>query len=456
MALITAENSTGESVSRQDAPISEVPATYYSQLKKHNRFNDSYADLHTRPFPVSETPLRVSHLSFLHEGSNSYQHEFEHLKQLCQRYSINPPQQGDSCFYQSFGEFEVRWERHTEFSSYSFTIYGEDSQLFQHPPVALLPADWLQNIPGAVVAAVHIEMLDSEEQVPDRETLRQYFEGQRLIGSELRNGAATVWSALRLHSDNFNRILLLNNGLNECQSGRVLRALLELEDYRNMMLLAFPTAQEISAQVSKMESQLARLVRQISGARVAEEEKHQLSELSAMAAAIAELIAQSRFRFDAGKAYYQMVQSRLEELEEREINELQTMAAFIDRRLSPALRTVEAAKRRLDDLAGRVDRASDFLRTRIDMAIESQNQALLKSMDRRAQMQFSLQQTVEGLSVVVITYYVLALCGYLLDAADTFSLGFSSERTIAIMLPVVLFSVWLLSRRLRKRIKRLQ
>ncbi|GGK59033.1 DUF3422 family protein [Amphritea balenae] len=442
--------------------IEQVPLVsngHYSQLRKHERFSESYADLHTRPFPIGDTPLRVSHIAFFHSneavtdsdvsGSDA---ELIHLQALCKRYSVNPPKLGESCFYQNFGEFEVRWERHTEFSSYSFMVYGVDSSPFAHPPISLIPSDWLQQVPGEVISAVHIDAMESGT-LPDRETLRQYFEGQRLLASELRDGAATIWSALRLHTDGFNRILLLNNSMNECQSGRVVRALLELEAYRNMMLLAFPEAQRVSAQVSDMEAQLARLVRQISGRRDSAEEQQQLAELSDMAAAIAELIAASRYRFDAGRAYYQMVQSRLDELEEREINELQTLSAFIDRRLSPALRTVDAAKRRLDDLAGRVDRATDFLRTRIDMAIEAQNQALLQSMDRRAQMQFSLQQTVEGLSVVVITYYVLALCGYLLDAADTFNLGFSSARTIAIMLPVVLLSVWILSRRLRKRIK---
>ena len=436
--------------------IDNKNSAHYSQLRKHPLFRDNYADLHTRPFQVADRPLRVSHLSLSHDDDSTYQEELEHLRLLCQRYSVNPPVEGDSCFYQSFGEFEVRWERHTEFSTYSFTIYGEDSQPFCHPPVALLPPDWLKQVPGEVISAVHIEVLDNHSgtKIPDKESLRQHFEGQRLIGSELRNGAATIWSALRLHSDGFNRILLLNNDLNACQTGRVLRALLELEAYRNMMLLAFPEAQDVSARVSQMETQLARLVRQISGQRIVEDEQRQLAELSDLAAAIAELIANSRYRFDAGRAYYQMVQSRLQELEEQEINGLQTLSAFVDRRLSPALRTVEAAKRRLDDLAGRVDRASEFLRTRVDMAIEAQNQALLKSMDRRAQMQFSLQQTVEGLSVVVITYYILALCGYLLKAADSFDLGVSPERTIALMLPVVLLMVWMLTRRLHKRIKR--
>ncbi|MDO6564387.1 DUF3422 domain-containing protein [Amphritea sp. 1_MG-2023] len=426
---------------------------HYSQVNTHSRFSDNYSDLHTRPFPILATPLRVSQISVLHEGRDNYQHELTHLNNLCLRYNINPPQQADVCFYQNFGEFEVRWERHTEFSSYAFIVFGQDSQPFEHPPIALLPADWVQNIPGKVIAAIHIEALDANKVVFERESMRQYFEGQRLIASALRHGAATIWSALRIHTDNFNRILLVNNNLNECQSGRVLRALLELEAYRNMMLLAFPLAQEVSVEVSRMESQLALLIRQISGVRIPQEEQKQLSELSDMAAAIAELIAISRYRFDAGKAYYQMVQSRLEELEEEEMNELQTMAAFIDRRLSPAVRTVEAAKRRLDDLAGRVDRASDFLRTRINMAIETQNQALLQSMDRRAQLQFRLQQTVEGLSVIVITYYTLALLGYILNAADSFQWKRDIDKIKAFSLPVVLFAVWLFIHRIKHKLK---
>ncbi len=43
------------------------------------------------------------------------------------------------------------------------------------------------------------------------------------------------------------------------------------------------------------------------------------------------------------------------------------------------------------------------------MALEAQNQTLLASMDRRARLQLRLQQTVEGLSVAAICYYVVGL-----------------------------------------------
>jgi len=440
----------------QEAQAVNKSQRSYSHLTKHSQFIESYEDLHARPFFVSTTPLSISHLAYLHQGEVDHIQELQHLRSLCALFDISPPAADELCFYQNFGDFEVRWERHTEFSSYTFLIHDQDAKPFEKLAISLLPENWLNNIAGEVIAAVHIEMLNTNEEALDREKLRPYFEGQRLIGSNLRNNDGTLWSAFRLHDDNFNRILVFNNHLNECQSGRILRALLELETYRNMTLLAFPLAQKISSRVSEMEIELAQLIRELESARGTVDEKSQLDKMSNLAAEIAELIAFSRYRLDASCAYYQMVQSRLAELEESEIDKLQTMAVFIDRRLSPAHRTVQAAKRRLDDLAQRVDRASDFLRTRINMVIEAQNQALLKSMDRRAQMQFSLQQTVEGLSVVVISYYILSLCRYLLAASNSFNIRLDPDRVVAALMPVVLISVWALSRRLKKRLKNLE
>ncbi|WP_462157420.1 DUF3422 family protein [Pseudoalteromonas sp. GB56] len=429
---------------------------HYTQVNKHARFEYHYAELHARPFSRSKVPLRISQLCFLHDEHSCAARELTHLARICERYGINPPKAGASCFYQRLGDFEIRYERHTEFSSYSFILHDVEAQPFAHPPIALVPADWLQQISGQVISAVHIEALAEGAINLERENLRQCFEGHRLIGSQLHQGEASVYTALRLHSDEFNRILVVNKSLNDCQSGRVLRALLEVEAYRNMTLLAFPLAQEVSAKVSDMESKLADLLKSQHDVRTGEQDKHLLSQLSHMAGEVARLIADSRYRFDAATAYYQMVISRLNELEEQEINDLQTLCAFIERRLSPANRTVIAAQRRLDDLASRVDRASEFLRTRVDMAIEVQNQALLKSMERRARLQFNLQQTVEGLSVVVMTYYVLQLSEYVLQAANDLGTSVNKTLIIVLLMPIIFTLTWLLNRRIRKKFNRMK
>ena len=121
------------------------------------------------------------------------------------------------------------------------------------------------------------------------------------------------------------------------------------------------------------------------------------------------------------------------------------------RRYQPAMRTVNATQTRLSALSERAMRTGDLLRTRVDVERSAQNQALLESMDKRAALQLRLQHTVEGLSVVAISYYAVSLAGYLLyplTAATGISKGML---TAAITLPVVAL-VWLLVRRIRRRI----
>jgi uncharacterized membrane-anchored protein len=89
------------------------------------------------------------------------------------------------------------------------------------------------------------------------------------------------------------------------------------------------------------------------------------------------------------------------------------------------------------------------LRTRVDVERSAQNQKLLESMDRRADLALRLQHTVEGLSVVAISYYAVSLVAYL-AAPFGKGLGMSKEAlTAALVLPVV-GAVWFMVRRIRK------
>ena len=99
----------------------------------------------------------------------------------------------------------------------------------------------------------------------------------------------------------------------------------------------------------------------------------------------------------------------------------------------------------------RAARAGELLRTRVDVQRKGQNQALLERMDRRADLQLRLQHTVEGLSVVAISYYAVGLLGYavypLAEAA-----GVERSIVIATLTPVVILAVWLAMRRVRARL----
>jgi uncharacterized membrane-anchored protein len=86
----------------------------------------------------------------------------------------------------------------------------------------------------------------------------------------------------------------------------------------------------------------------------------------------------------------------------------------------------------------------------VDIALEEKNRDLLKSMNRRAKLQLHLQETVEGLSVVAISYYLLGLVGYIAKGAKAAGLHIDSDLAGLVGLPIVLGAVWLGLKRVRK------
>ena len=104
-------------------------------------------------------------------------------------------------------------------------------------------------------------------------------------------------------------------------------------------------------------------------------------------------------------------------------------------------------------MSSRSIRAANLLRTRVDVERSAQNQALLESMDRRSDLQLRLQRTVEGLSVVAISYYAVSLVGYLLYPV-TEATGISKGMLTALATLPVVALVWMLVRRLRASVEK--
>jgi len=122
----------------------------------------------------------------------------------------------------------------------------------------------------------------------------------------------------------------------------------------------------------------------------------------------------------------------------------------MERRLAPAMETCETAAQRQERLMARLQRSTALLRTRVEVVHEAQNRALLASMDRRAELQLRLQETVEGLSVGVLTYYAVGLLGYLFKAGKATGLHLDVELLTGLAIPLVALLVWLGMRRVKK------
>ncbi|WP_339941395.1 DUF3422 family protein [Undibacterium luofuense] len=117
---------------------------------------------------------------------------------------------------------------------------------------------------------------------------------------------------------------------------------------------------------------------------------------------------------------------------------LQTFREFNERRLSPAMATCRTTSARLEAILDRVGRTTMLLSTRVNVTREKQNQQVLKSMDRRATMQLRLQQTVEGLSVAAISYYIVGLVGYAAKGIKASGRDINLDLVTAWSIPVVI------------------
>jgi uncharacterized membrane-anchored protein len=242
--------------------------------------------------------------------------------------------------------------------------------------------------------------------------------------------------------------------LTPLQAGRLVQRVLEVETYRLMALLALPVAREITPEVRTMERELARITEELTRAEEETDQHLLLNELSNLAARVERHRSDTTYRFAATNAYYDLVAERIRELGEEKIPGLQSVRVFIERRLAPGIRTCNAVRDRLEGLSGRISQASELLRARVELSIQGQNRELLTSMNRRSEVQLRLQQAVEGLSVVAMTYYLMGLLGYLYEGLAWTGLPLDKKIGFAIAVPVVMLAVWKVIHGVRRRIER--
>ncbi len=420
-----------------------------------------HEEIHARFYQALHPPVRLSWLALLSPNATLAQ-EREQVAALCRHFGESPELPEENFVCRNLGAIRLRWERHGEFSSWTFFIDEERAgvgHLFADPPIQRLPTEWLRQLPGEVIAAIHLEMLAREEVEPSLEELGQWFDNSSLVGSEIAGGDARAWGDFRIHEDGFSRFLIKDIDLTQRQAGRAVQRLLDIETYRLLALLAWPLARQVMGQLHGLEEELKRVSDELATlpahADQPEQQQQLLASLSHLAAGVERLVNHSSTRFHASRAYAALVERRFEQMRIVRIHGLQTFAGFINRRLDPAMRTCASVAERLESLAGRISRTSDLLRTRVDVALERQNRDLLRSMNRRARLQLRLQETVEGLSVVVISYYLTSLLAYLLKGFEQqVGLPVAADVAIAASVPAVVVGVWLAIRTLRNRVMR--
>ncbi|TYO88454.1 DUF3422 family protein [Oceanicella actignis] len=435
---------------RRTAMIDRLPPQHPDRIALAN-------ELHARPFPELAAPCRAAMIALQPEsGAAERDPEADraHLRALLDRHGAQHPAPGADHYFGALGRARLKWERHTEFVSYTLFLDGPAAQPFDGADFALFPPDWLAEAPGRIIASalVHVDLTeDAAAPGPaERAILERCFSAESLALSRVLDGKALAATDFRLHEHGCARIaVFVRPEVGRRRLGRLVQRLLELETYKSASMLTLPVARRAQRRLSEIDQELTRLME---GLRRGDgDSRATLDALMELSTEIETMAARAAFRFGAGRAYETIVRDRIAALREERVEGRQTFAEFINRRYDPAMRTCHAAEGRLRDLAARAARVADLLRTRVDVEMSAQNQALLESMDRRAALQLRLQETVEGLSVVAISYYAVNLAAYTLAPLAKMAHVDKTWLTAALAPPVVAAAWWGL-RRMRRRL----
>jgi uncharacterized membrane-anchored protein len=422
-----------------------------ARLEPHRFRAAVLGEVHARPFTPIETPRRVLHFAF-DTAAERAEADRTALVDFCTRRGLVAPKPSDKHHRVAFGGTALRWEQHSEFTTYTWELPAEGLAAGAapfHPPASAIAAPMgLVAQPGPVLAALDLHLLagGAESVAPER-----LFDRASLAVFESGAGTALIATDFKSDPAGFVRILVLDRGLGPERAGALVQRVLEAETYRTLALLGLPEAQRLAPSVGRIEKRLAEVTEQMRSTEGLSANHRLLDDLTALAAELEAGGAASLFRFGASRAYNEIVQLRLHTIGERPVGGFPTWSSFLARRMAPAMRTCTTLEERQATLSTKLARAANLLRTRVDVEMERQNRDLLQSMNERTRLQLRLQATVEGLSVAAISYYVIGLLGYVVKAAHDAGLPVDPSYATAALVPVTVLTIWWVVRRIRRR-----
>lgn len=397
-------------------------------------------EVHARPYLLIEAPRALIQLAFMNEGNLAKDRAT--LAEISSRMGAPLPDQNTPLHGLTWEQGDLHCEKHVEFSTYLWSasldpdtgnLSGDDP--FKH---GFAP-------PGPVICGIRLDVLPWTEETAKR---IDCFDPISRCHSLVEEGKADIVTDFRQDADGLTRILILDRGLTPIRLGALAQRLLEIETYRTLALLGIPLTRSLGPHLRDIEKRLADITDEMCKSTHRDSETL-LSRLTDMSAELEADTAASLYRFGASRAYYEIVEERLAALHETFVPGCYRWRSFLHRRIAPAMRTCRAIEERQANLSDNLARATTLLRSWIDVQLERQNSDLLASMNNRAKLQLQLQQTVEGLSVAAISYYVIGLLSYLIKGIPGFHDVVAPELVIAALVPLVLLAIWWTVRRIR-------
>lgn len=410
-----------------------------TQWREHQYRRLIDAETHARPVLGMTPPIRIRRLAFMSaDGGGDLRALHEKMGVVAGAVPEGPAWARQLAFERDGRQ--VTWELHNEFATMTWSGAADDWDarpegigLELHEKLLLVFATRIDVMPTASIG----------------EAALAGFNPLSLCYSSIFDDGAQAATDFHLDADGFTRFEVAAGRSGALRIGVIVRRLLEIETYRTMALIGLPLARELSGRVSSYEHQLAGIMQKVGEGDTAEDHEVSLAALHKLSVEISRTVEETSFRFAATQAYGEVLAERLTRLREKAIGEFTTIERFLNNRAQPALATCKAMEKRLQALTQKVQRSIELLDARITLSIQTQNRSVLDAISQTGRSQYRLQLTVEGLSIIAISYYALGILGYIFEGLHEV-LPFTKGEMLAVSAPVVVLLVFFGIRRLRK------
>ncbi len=423
-----------------------APALDPAAFAPHPRRDSLLRELHARPFQPLTAPARLLRFAFMTDPAEAAAARAAFVA-LCAARGLAAPPADSKHHVARLAEGDLAFEQHGEFTTWTWILRGAGAPPFE-PEASTLA----RRLPALPQPGPHLVSLDLAL-VPEAWDVREadLFDLSSLAAATVKSGAARIACDFRATPAGFTRLLVANRSLEANAAGALCQRLLELETYRVLALLGLPEALRLTPGAARFEAELAAIAAATTKSAGLADDSELLGRLTLLAAELEAATAAVAYRFGATRAYDEIVGQRLQAIGEEPVAQWPTLGSFLTRRGAPAMRTINTLQRRHEILAEKLTRATTLLRSRVDVAVGRQNSELLEAMNDRARMQLRLQQTVEGLSVAAISYYVVGLAGYVFKAMKDAGAPIDPSIAMGLAVPAAIAGVWWVVRSIRRK-----
>jgi uncharacterized membrane-anchored protein len=336
----------------------------------------------------------------------------------------------------------VIWQTHTEYYSYQvWHIPSSQAARLAFGPMSFQDYRFPITPLGAEVCRLDILLI--AEPLPGSEALRQQFPGPLIYGSRILDEETSLVTSFT--PDNLGRerywVSVGSGKSSRSHLKDIVDAVVRIETYYHLLLMQKPLFSAAVDQAYKFE-QVHLKQREIISGHIGHADaltlQRWLGGLTQDWLKTTRLSSKLHFELSASVPYDKIVHRTLASLDERTLPHYRPMSEYVLSGITGVAEGYQQLLKRMDTLRSGFEGTISIIRARVDLMLQSQNLTLLMSVDKTTKSQAILQYTVEGLSVIVIAYYLSGLMAYIFKGLHEMGWLRNADIAAALFVPLSL------------------